>query len=452
MNKRSGGDLSTSLETTLLVLSVTFISLIAFVTMAVSTAMPFIVDILHGESLYALAAGVAMATQLMTTALAGPWCDAKGPKPCFFTGVGLATAGLTIATFAPSMEWIVTGRAIQGLGGGLLVVPLYVLIGNYVATERQPRFFGAFAAAWVLPSLIGPVLAGFLVEHASWRWVFGITPLLFVVLIPLAAIVMNRIGLAEKRFELRIGNTVWYAMATGLGIALLQGVSADHTGYNWDSYVLIAAGMGVAIVFSMRILPRGTFAAKPGVPAVVLLRGLMNGTLLAVETYLPLMLKEVHGWTATEAGMILTSSSVFWAVGSWIQGRITAPHHRRRIPTIALIAQASGTLLTLSAVSPHISGLFVIVGWAIAGLGLGLAYPALTVKALSVTKPERHGEVSAALQLADTIGASLLIAVAGILYAFSLGLGNVAFAVPIITMTVLAFLGLFLPSRLDERR
>lgn len=440
------------METTLLILSVTFISLVAFETMAVATAMPFIADILHGKSLYALAAGVTLATQLMTTALAGPWCDAKGPKPCFFTGAALASAGLTIATFAPTMEWVVAGRAIQGLGSGLLIVPLYVLIGNYVAPERQPRFFGAFAAAWVLPSLVGPLFAGFLVEHASWRWVFGITPLLFAILVPVAFVVMKRIALEDKHFELHVGTTVWFAMATGLGIALLQVVSANQTGYDWHSYALMALGMCVAIIFAIRILPDGTFVAKPGVPAIVLLRGLMNGTLLAVETYLPLMLKEVHGWTATEAGMILTSSSVFWAIGSWIQGRITAPHHRRRIPTIALIAQASGTLLTLSAVSPHISGLFVIIGWAVAGLGLGLAYPALTVKALSVTKPERHGEVSAALQLADTIGASLLIAVAGILYAFSLGLGNVAFAVPIITMTVLAFLGLFLPSRLDEQR
>ena len=177
--------ISRSLEQWLTILAVALISLVAFETLAVATAMPFVVEFLDGQHLYALAAGVALATQLMTTALAGPWTDAKGPKPSLYTGLGLFVLGLTVASFAPNIEVIVLGRAIQGLGGGLMIVPLYVFVGNYVAPERQPKIFAWFSAAWVVPSLIGPFVAGFFVEHLNWRLVFGIVPLVILLILPM---------------------------------------------------------------------------------------------------------------------------------------------------------------------------------------------------------------------------------------------------------------------------
>ena len=139
--------LSPSEEQLLKWLSVGLISLIAFEALAVATAMPTVVSALHGDNLYALAMGVVMATQLMTTALAGPWSDSRSPQSCLYTGVGLFVLGLVICSSAQTMELFVLGRAVQGLGGGLSIVPLYTLIGNHVRPTRQPSFFAAFAAA-----------------------------------------------------------------------------------------------------------------------------------------------------------------------------------------------------------------------------------------------------------------------------------------------------------------
>ncbi|XCB30046.1 MFS transporter [Arcanobacterium hippocoleae] len=165
--------MSVSLAKWLKIISVSVISLVAFEVIAVATAMPYVVEELNGEHMYALASGVVLATQLVTTVLAGSWCDVKGPKPIFYAGISFFILGLLIETAALNIELLVFGRAIQGFGGGLIIVPLYVMIAKFVAPRQQPAFFAAFAAAWILPSLIGPMIAGILVEHLSWRWVLA---------------------------------------------------------------------------------------------------------------------------------------------------------------------------------------------------------------------------------------------------------------------------------------
>lgn len=138
---------SRNLERWILILAVVFISLAAFQTMAATTAMPYIVEILGGKHLYALAAGIVFAAQLMTTALSGPWVDAKGPKPSFFTGAALAMIGLTIASLAPNIEVIVVGRALQGpVLGSLLFLYMCWLATSFprnashdTSQRSQPR-------------------------------------------------------------------------------------------------------------------------------------------------------------------------------------------------------------------------------------------------------------------------------------------------------------------------
>lgn len=450
MNIARRKPISRSSETWLTILSVTFISLLAFETMAVATAMPFIVDILDGQHLYALAVGIVLATQLMTTAFAGPWCDARGPRPCFFTGVSFVATGLVLSTFAPSIEWIVAGRAIQGIGGGLLMVPLYVLVGSYVAPERQPKIFAAFATAWVVPSFVGPFLAGILVEYVSWRWVFAMTPLIFIVVVPLAWIQFTKFPPLHEPRPVKAAATAWYAAAAGIGIALLQVVSTQQGGFDARAIALLAVGGVLAVVFSTLLLPTGTFRGAPGVPATVLLRGMMNGTLLAVELYLPVILKEIHGWSATQAGLVLTVSSISWALAAHIQGRIEDARSRARIPVIGVWCQIVGTAMTIAAVWSDVTGLVVLLGWFISGFGIGYVYPYLSVHALALTERDRHGEVSSALQIADTLGASVLIAVAGIVFAISSGLGSFAYAVPIVLMTGILISTLVLPARLGR--
>lgn len=430
-------------------LSVALITVIAFEALAVNTAMPTVVKALDGQNLYALALGVALATQLMTTAIAGPWSDHKSPQGCLYTGILLFGAGLVICTASVNMYMFVAGRVIQGLGGGLCVVPIYTLVGSSVRSSRQPTFFAAFSAAWVIPSLVGPAISGFIVEHLSWHVVFGIVPVALVLVTPYLVHVTKRIPHESapadpKQFRL----TVPCAIGAGAATAGLQVISGnDASDFTPAVYGAIAVLIAAAFAFARPLLPRRTFTAGRGLPATILIRLLVNASFIGVEMFLPLLLQEVHGWRPFQAGLVLTVGSVTWAVGSAIQGKITDPVWRARIPLIGTAIQSIGIALTIVGAASQVSGLVILFSWTIAGLGIGMSYPAIAVHALGMSSQANQGRASSSIQIADTLGSSLAVAIAGIVYALILPAQSLAFAASIGTMALIIICACCLSGR-----
>ncbi|MFZ1381954.1 MAG: MFS transporter [Scrofimicrobium sp.] len=420
-------------------LAVGLISLVGFEALAVATAMPTVVRSLEGENLYALAMGIPMATQLIATALAGPWSDNRSPQSCLYTGVVLFVVGLTICTFSPSMQIFVLGRAIQGFGGGLSMVPLYTIIGNHVHPTRQPPFFAAFAAAWVLPALIGPGIAGLIVQYTSWRWIFGFVPVVFLLAFPVLVKVTSALPRTEPAEP--DGSTkrrVLLAVGAGASVALLQVMSGtEPDAFTPLIFLIIAASAILTFVFMKPLLPAGTFTARRGLSSTVLLRGLANGAFIGVETFLPLLLQLVHGWDPAGAGLVLTVGSITWAIGSAVSGRVTDTAKRAQLPVVGILVQLVGSVITFAGVFEGVPGAVIIIGWTITGLGIGLIYPTMTVHALAMTRARNKGKTSSSLQMADTLGAAFCVAVAGIAYALVLPSLSPAFAAAVGLMVVI---------------
>ena len=420
-------------ERFLLVISVSVITAVAFEAVAVGTAMPTVASRLHGLNLYAVAMGIPLAAQLVTTAFAGLWCDAKSPQSCLHLGIGVLSAGLVVCTAAPNMPVFVMGRAVQGLGAGMCVVPLYAMVGSSVRTERQSPIFASLSAAWIVPSLVGPGIAGFLVEHASWRLVFGAVPALLAAAFPVVVAGTRRIPRTHGPRPLTgTGRILLPAAGAGAAVATLQILSGADSG-GLTAWVYAAAGAAAAATFACvrPLLPPGTFALRCGLASTVLVRGIVSGVFIGIEAFLPLLLKEVHGWSPTPAGLILTVGSVTWALGSWIHGRVVSPRLTRRLPAFAVACQFAGVALVAPGSFAAVPAGFVVAGWTLAGLGIGLVFPAMSVLALAMTPRDRHGATSSAIQLADTLGAAFCVAVAGLVYAAILPSRQAAFAVAI---------------------
>ena len=144
----------------------------AFESLAVTTVMPVVSADLGGERLYALAFAGPLATGVIGMVVAGNWSDRRGPSAPLYTSVAAFVVGLLVAGFASTMEIFVVARFAQGLGSGAMTVALYVVVARVYPKDRLPAIFAAFAAAWVVPSLIGPTVAGFVTELLSWHWVF----------------------------------------------------------------------------------------------------------------------------------------------------------------------------------------------------------------------------------------------------------------------------------------
>ncbi|MGW7508494.1 MFS transporter [Streptomyces massasporeus] len=165
---------------------VSVVLLIAFEATAVGTAMPVAARELDGVSLYAFAFSGYFTTSLFGMVLSGQWSDRRGPLGPLTTGIASFGAGLLLSGTAGTMWVFILGRAVQGLGGGLVIVALYVVVGRAYPERLRPAIMAAFAASWVLPSIVGPLAAGTVTEQLGWRWVFVGIPVLVVFPLALA--------------------------------------------------------------------------------------------------------------------------------------------------------------------------------------------------------------------------------------------------------------------------
>lgn len=136
---------------------VSVVLLIAFEATAVGTAMPVAARELDGVSLYAFAFSAYFTTSLFGMVLAGQWSDRHGPLAALTAGIGAFAAGLALSGTAGVMWLFILGRAVQGFGGGLVIVALYVVVGRAYPEHLRPSIMAAFAASWVIPSIVGPL-------------------------------------------------------------------------------------------------------------------------------------------------------------------------------------------------------------------------------------------------------------------------------------------------------
>ncbi|MFI0449107.1 MFS transporter [Actinomadura sp. 6N118] len=388
------------------------VTLLAFEAMAVATVMPVTARDLNGLSLYAWGFSGTLIASVLATVLAGGWIDRSGPAKPLLIGLAVFVAGLAIAGAAPTMAIFVVGRVVQGLGMGVAMVASYVLIARVYPESLRPRVFAALAAAWVLPSLIGPAVGGVVAEHIGWRWVFlGLIPLV----IPAAAMLvpafrnLKPVEHAEHGPAGRAGATRYIAavaVAAGAGL-LLYGL--DNPGLA----LIPAAAAGLAgLAYGLpKLFPAGTLRMRRGLPSVVVARGLLAGAFFGTDVFIPLALTSLHGFSATQAGIVLTVAALGWSAASQIQGR------SRRPQTLFVLLGAVFTTVGVVAVTVtlQLSGWWAAPAWAIGGFGMGFAISALSVLMLDQSAEEEQGVNSSALQISDTLGSSVVVGLAGAL-------------------------------------
>lgn len=412
MTSRARGSASFSaLERNLLLGSVVLITLFAFESLATVTVIPTVLSDLGGADWLPLASGAALATQVVTSAAAGPLVNWRGPRPILITGVTLFALGLLVAGFAPHILVFVGGRALQGLGGGLAIVPLYVLVGSVAKPANRAKFFAAFSMAWVLPSLVGPPIAGYVVEWVGWRPIFWAVPVLVAAasfsLIPLLTGLENKPGYVDAR----LARQSLVAMLVG---AALLGAQFSSSVHGWKALALLAVTLTVALVGLAKLLPRGTFRLQVGIPSLVAARGLTIAAQVSASSLIPMVLQALHGFSPGQAALVVGAGSVSWSVGSAVQARVVRGRERLVQAGSALLAIGIGSLVVLP--SPGAWWPVGIVGVLLAGLGIGLVNATISDLTLGRLPQRDHAEASAALQVADTAGPALALALVSVAF------------------------------------
>jgi MFS family permease len=381
------------------------VSVIAIEAMSVATVMPTAVRSLHGLRFYGWAFTAFFLADIVGIVQAGSRCDRHGPQRSLIGGLAIFAIGLTVASAAPDMAMFVTGRALQGLGAGTLIVAVYVVVARAFPSTLQPRAFAALSAAWVIPALVGPVAAGAVAETLGWRWVFiGIVPLAILGAVLLIPAVRDMPAPEHVASAQRVGPLGGVMLAAGL--AALEG-AGNRLG--WSGALLALIGIGLALPPLRRLLPAGALRLARGLPTVVVLRGLLTAAFFGAEAYLPLTLTRLHHGTPTLVGLPLTVGALGWSAASWWQG------HRPSVNRVTLLTAGfcvvAAAVCALALLADTSVSLWVAAPiWALAGSGMGLAMPTVSVLTLRLSPAEEQGANSAALQLTDVIGSVLAIA------------------------------------------
>ena len=389
--------------------------LAAFESLAVTTIMPLISRDLDGATLYALAFAGPLSAGVIGMVIAGNWSDRSGPILPLYFSAALFALGLIVAGSAANMGVFVVGRLVQGLGSGAMTVALYVVVARLYPAAQMPRIFASFAAAWIVPSLIGPFIAGLVAELWSWHWVFlGVVGLVIV-----ATAILTPATRMLRLQPQQISETPWnigrigWALLAAIAV-LVVNLSADLDGVAAVLAPLVA--LVVAVVAVRPLLPRGTLLARRGLPTVILLRGLASASFLGAEVYLPYLLVQQYAFSPTFAGLALTGSALAWAGTSWLQGHLGDRLRPEVAMSIGMWLALGAVIVACVSAALHLHPAVIIVGWVVGGGGMGLAYPRTSVMTLGLSTAAQQGFNSSALSISDSLGAALALAVIGVVF------------------------------------
>jgi MFS family permease len=399
-----------------LVLSITFV---ASEALAVVTVMPLVAQDLGGLRLYGWVFSAFMLGSVVGIVAAGREADRRGPAIPFVAGLLLFGAGLAVAGLAPSMEVLVAGRVLQGLGAGAVPSVAYAAIGRSFPGPLQARMMAVLSTAWVVPGLAGPVVAAEVAHVFGWRWVFlGLLPVVAVagaIAVP-ALVRLGPPGAGPVQEHQLIHGIVVAAGATMIlaGLTLIAGSgSTAAVGTAAAGAALIVAGIAAGLPSLRRLVPAGTLTARPGLPATILSRGLLTFAFFGADAYVTLAITAVRHRSPLLAGIAVTGATLGWTAGAWVQARLSETWQGRRFVRTGLVIVLAGIAGMVLVLQPSVPVAVGLAAWTVAGLGMGLAYAPLSLMMLRHAPPGREGRASASLNLADVLGTALGIGVGG---------------------------------------
>lgn len=384
--------------------------MVATEAMAISTVMPLVESDLGDIWLYGWAFSAFFLGDLIGIVLGGRAADRVHPVGPLLVGLGVFTVGLVVGGLAPSMTLLVGGRFLQGIGAGVVPAVAYVCVARGFAVADRPRVFAIMSTAWVVPSLVAPLLASAVATTVGWRWVFlGLVPITIAAGV-LAAVSLR--GLESSGPGEREPAPLARVALLVVGAAMfLGGLGGDSV---WTAVPLVVGGLALGVPALRALVPTGTFAAAVGLPAAVLIRGVLTCSFFAADAYLSLAVTSVRGASTFFAGVVLASASFTWTAGAWAQARLMASWGPARLVRLAGVVLVAGLVLMVPSLLDVVPLWAWVVASCVAGLGIGLGYAPLSSVALAEAEPGREGVASSSLQLTDVLGMALGTGIGGV--------------------------------------
>lgn len=387
----------------------------------VSTALPTIVGDLGGLEHISWVVTAYLLAITVVTPLYGKLGDLYGRKVVLQGALVIFLAGSALCGTAQGMTELILFRAVQGLGGGGLMVGAQAAIGDVVSPRERGRYMGLFGAVFGVSSVAGPLIGGFFTSSLSWRWIFYVN-------LPLGLAALAALAVSLASAATRVRRSIDYLgaalLAVGLsGIVLMT--SLGGTSYPWGSTEIVVLGVvGVAglvafVVAESRarepILPLGLF--RSGVFRTTSAIGFVIGfALFGALTYLPLFQQVVRGDSPTESGLQLIPVMAGVLIGSIGSGQLITRTGRYKLFPVLGTALATIGMVLLSRLDAGTSTVYATLAMFVMGLGLGLVMQVLLLAVQNAVDYSELGVATSGATLFRSMGGSLGTAVLGAVF------------------------------------
>ncbi|MFD7390606.1 DHA2 family efflux MFS transporter permease subunit [Streptomyces sp. NPDC059852] len=388
----------------------------------VSTALPTIVSDLGGLEHLSWVVTAYLLASTAATPLWGKLGDQYGRKRLYQVAIVIFLVGSALCGMAQDMTQLIAFRALQGLGGGGLIVLSMAIVGDIVPPRERGRYQGLFGAVFGATSVLGPLLGGVFTEHLSWRWVFYVNLPVGVVALAVIAVVLHIPRRGTRHVIDYLGTLLIAAVATGLVLV----ASLGGTTWAWGSAQIV--GLAVAsVVLGLVFVAVERRAAEPVLPLKLfrvrtftlsaVISFIVGFAMFGAMTYLPTFLQVVQGISPTLSGVHMLPMVAGMLLSSTGSGQIVSRTGRWKVFPIAGTGVTALGLLLLHQLDTGTSTALMSVYFFVFGLGLGLVMQVLVLIVQNAVPYEDLGVATSGATFFRSIGASFGVAIFGTIFA-----------------------------------